>query len=227
VLDILNSLGDSAVGHLQDISFNPIDHQIYTTLPTTAAVASPAQIGHFDPSATHPVLNVITPTTTNPPIANMCGMFSGAAGDLFILTTDGRFYKGDPGTGEISLITRTALPVLGNDLRGDMASCVPRSTTANVQSGVSNDADPNGGLHIAPNPVASGQITVSVNSQGNDQARLQIIGPTGSPLKTRNIQLIPGSNQFQLDVSQLNQGVYSVILYCTSGRVSTTKFVRL
>jgi hypothetical protein len=235
VLEILNGLVDTAVGLLQDISFDPVNHEIYTTFPTKPANTSPARIGHFDPFARFPILNCITPQHPNPPAADMCGLFTGDGGGLFILTIDGKFYKADPGTGEISLITQTTLPLLGNNLRGDMASCVPKSKIDDDHPGAGesmHDRDDEGrehtdGMRISPNPVQSGQLNVSVNSQGREQARLQIIGPAGAPVQTTNIQLVPGPNQFQLDVSQLTKGIYSVILYLQSGGVNISKFVRL
>lgn len=246
ILEILNGLLNPNLGLLQDISFDPVNHNIYTTFPTKPTDPSPARIGHFDPFARFPVLNCITPEHPNPPIEDMCGLFSGDGGNLFILTIDGKFYKGNTKNGEISLITQTALPLLGNNLRGDMASCIPRNKMDNDHPGMGegehdrddhgdNDQgdnnnqgrDHDGGMRIAPNPIQSGQMSVSVNSQGNEQARLQIIGPNGSPVQTTNIVLVPGSNQFQLDVSQLTQGVYSAILFFASGRVNITKFVKL
>jgi hypothetical protein len=51
-------------------------------------------------------------------------MHAGDDGKLFILTIDGKYYKGNPDNGVVSLIAQTTLPLLGNNLRGDMASCV-------------------------------------------------------------------------------------------------------
>jgi hypothetical protein len=166
----------------------------------------------------------------------MAGLFSGDGGDLFILTIDGKFYRGNVHNGQIQLITQTALPLLGNNLRGDMASCVPRKDRDRDDNDGDDDGDDRGkqdannsegGMHITPNPAQTGQITLSVNATENGTARLQIISPTGVPLQNRNLSLINGVNQVQLDVSQLHQGVYSVILFLASGRVSTAKFIRL
>ena len=217
----------AALAQLQDISFDPVDHQIYTTFTTSTTAPGPMEIGRFDPTSGNPVLNGVIPANTNPAIANMCGLFNGNAGALFILTTDGKFYKGDPATGEIGLITQTGLPLLGFNLRGDLASCVPATSTTNNPTVTGNDQDRDNDMRVAPNPVQSGQVIVSVNSQGNEHGRLQVVGPTGSPLETKNVQLSTGSNQFQLDVSQLREGIYSVILYLESGRIVTRKLVRL
>jgi hypothetical protein len=163
----------------------------------------------------------------------MAGLFSGDGGNLFILTTDGKFYRGNPHNGEIRLITQTTLPLQANNLRGDMASCVPgRDSTQDKD----DDDDDNrgsqnnnndGDMRIAPNPVQTSQMNLSVNSGENARAKLQILSPTGAPVQVRELNLVTGPNQIQLDATHLHQGVYSVILYWASGRVSIAKFIRL
>ncbi|HXB05657.1 MAG TPA: hypothetical protein VNW04_01040, partial [Puia sp.] len=99
--EILAGLLNPSEGLLQDISFDPVNHQIYTTFHASGAPTSPGRIGHFDPFARFPVLNCIIPARPNPPMADMCGLFSGDGGNLFILTTDGKFFRGNPRNGEI------------------------------------------------------------------------------------------------------------------------------
>ncbi len=82
-------------------------------------------------------------------------------------------------------------------------------------------------MRIAPNPVQTSQMNLSVNSTENARVKLQILSPTGAPVQVRELNLVAGANQFQLDAAQLHQGVYSVILYYPSGRVSIAKFIRL
>lgn len=234
VVEILAGLLNRSAGLLQDISFDPVDHNIYTTFTTSAPLPATSRIGHFDPFARFPVLNCIIPRQPNPSIGDMAGLFSGDGGRLFILTTDGKFYRGNPQNGEIRLITQTTLPLLGNNLRGDMASCVRKSDTMKKDDDRDDQDDRNdqnnsndGGMRVAPNPVQTSQMSLSVSSAENARAKLQIIGPTGVPVQVRELNLITGNNQFQLDASQLRQGVYSVILYFPSGRVSIAKFIRL
>ncbi|GGA91596.1 hypothetical protein GCM10011511_13690 [Puia dinghuensis] len=230
--DIITGLLNPKEGLLQDISFDPVNHIIYTTFPTSAASPTPAAIGHFNPFAKFPVLNCITAKQPNPPIRDMCGLFSGDDGGLFILTIDGKFYRGNVSTGEITLITQTALPLLGNNLRGDMASCVPKINNDNddeddEDQDAQNDRTGDGGMKIAPNPIQTGRMNLSVNAGENARVRLQIIGSTGVPLQTRNLNLVSGANQFRLDVTSLHQGVYTVILLFPSGRVNIAKFIKL
>jgi hypothetical protein len=224
VLEILAGLINPNEGLLQDISFDPVDHNIYTTFHARATPNAPGRIGHFDPFARFPILNCIIPQRANPPMADMAGLFSGDGGNLFILTTDGKFFRGNPRNGEIRLITQTALPLLGNNLRGDMASCVRKSDSTDDRQDNNNDDTR---ITVTPNPVQSGQINLSVTSQENARAKLQILSPTGVTLQIRELDLVTGANQFQLNVAQLRQGVYSVILIWPSGRVGITKFIRL
>ncbi|HLZ89699.1 MAG TPA: hypothetical protein VKQ52_20740, partial [Puia sp.] len=158
VVEILTGLLNRSEGLLQDIAFNPVNHNIYTTFPTKGTSPAPARIGHFNPFAKFPTLNCITPEHPNVPMGDMCGLFSGDGGNLFILTTDGKFYKGNVSNGEIRLITQTALPLLGNNLRGDMASCVQKSDRDDDDHDGQNDNDGSRteDLTIAPNPIASG-----------------------------------------------------------------------
>jgi len=232
VIEILTNLQNPSAGLLQDISFDPVNHHIYTTFSTRSTSPAPARIGHFNPFARFPVLNCITPEHQNPPIADMAGLFSGDGGNLFILTTNGKFYRGNPHNGEIRLITQTALPLLAHNLRGDMASCIPGRDTAQDEDGDddnrgSQNNNNDGDLHITPNPVQASQMNLSVNSGENARARLQIVSPTGVPVQVRELNLVTGPNQVRLDATQLRQGVYSVILYWASGRVSIAKFIRL
>lgn len=229
VVEILAGLINPNEGLLQDISFDPVDHNIYTTFHARGTPNSPGRIGHFDPFARFPVLNCIIPGRPNPPMADMCGLFSGEGGNLFILTTDGKFFRGNPHNGEIRLITQTALPLLGNNLRGDMASCVRASESTDDNRGqqMQDNSGDDKEIRITPNPVQTGQLNLSVTSQENARAKLQILSPTGVPLQIRELDLISGANQFQLDIAQLRQGVYSVILIWPSGRVGITKFIRL
>jgi len=226
VVEILTGLLNPSAGLLQDISFDPSDHNIYTTFSTRTTSPAPARIGHFDPFARFPVLNCIQPQHPNPPIADMAGLFS-ENGSLFILTTDGKFYQGNPQNGEIALITQTALPLQANNLRGDMASCVPANDTVNVTNSPQTAQAGNDELRISPNPVQTGRMDLSINSTENARVKLQILSPTGVPIQVSQLNVITGANRFQLNASQFRSGVYSVILYYPSGRVSIARFIRL
>jgi hypothetical protein len=109
-------------GALQDFAISPANGQIYTFLPTAGKMA------RYNPNMTFS-FECLDPTSPNPMTADLAGcFFDTGGGSLFILTTDGNLYKGNiaGGTNSVTLITQTALPLLGGNLRGDMASCIGR-----------------------------------------------------------------------------------------------------
>ena len=118
---MLNALQNPLTGILQDIAFNIGDGSIYTFLPGIGGANG--KIASFDPSNSSPQFNCISPATPNPATADLAGLFFGPDTSLFILTTDGKYYKGNVQTGTISLVTQTTLPLENGNLRGDMASC--------------------------------------------------------------------------------------------------------
>jgi len=251
-------LANPKVGLLQDISFDPVNHNIYTTIPTKDTSPAPEVIAHFNPWSQHPVLKCIKPEHPNIPIEDMCGLFSDDQGGLFILTIDGKFYKGNVHNGVIRFIAQTTLPLLKNNLRGDMASCVRKIAHRGRHEGEEDDEDDDededhdngdhdngdhdhgdrdhgdhdsdhieGGLRIAPNPVQTDQIIIFVNSGERERANLQIMGPSGNRVQARDLILDRGANQIRIDVSQLNQGIYSVIIFFPSGHVNVARFIRI
>jgi len=231
--EIMTVLSNPSNGLLQDLAYNPDNGDIYTIIHTQANLPAPAKIAHFSPRVRFPVLNCIDPAQPNIPIIDLSGMFSNKNGRLFILTIDGKYYRGNVHNGVITLITQTALPLLGNNLRGDMASCVGRDEHHEGKDGEDDDDDDHDkdhkdqSIHIAPNPVQENQMTVSINSEENIRVQMQIMGATGNPVQTRTIVLSQGSNQFQVDVSHLAQGIYSLLLIYPSGDKSAKKFIRL
>ena len=104
-------------GALQDIAYNVSDGNIYTYFTGFG------KFGHFNPNST-PTLDCKDPLVSNPVTQDLAGLFFDKNGALFILTTDGKYYKGDISSGAVSLITQTTLPLIAGNLRGDMASCV-------------------------------------------------------------------------------------------------------
>jgi hypothetical protein len=230
--EILTTLSNPSNGLLQDLSFDPVNDNIYTIIPAQANSPASAKIARFNPKARIPVLNCINPVQPNVPIKDLSGLFSDNKGSLFILTIDGKYYRGNVHNGVISLITQTGLPLLGNNLRGDMASCVGKEDHRDRDD--DNDEDDrldndhtDGFIRIAPNPVQENQMVVSVNAGENTRVQIQIVGSTGNPVQSRGIVLIAGNNQFQVDVSLLHKGFYSLVLIYPSGKRTAVKFIRI
>jgi Secretion system C-terminal sorting domain/Repeat of unknown function (DUF6923) len=231
--EILTTLSNPSNGLLQDISFDPVNNNIYTIIPAQANSPASAKIAHFNPRVKFPVLNCINPAQPNVPITDLSGLFSGNNGRLFILTIDGKFYRGNVHNGRIILITQTVLPLLGNNLRGDMASCIGRSNPRDRdedddEEDDHRDNDNHGELiRIGPNPVHDNLMIVTVNSNENTHVQIQVVGSTGNLMQSGSIVLAKGNNQFRVDVSLLHQGLYSLVLTYPSGKRTSVKFLRL
>lgn len=219
--EIVKVIREPEKGLLQDLSFNPVNGIIYTVIPTDGVSPIPAKIGWFDPGAVVPVLNCINPPQPNVPIHDLSGLYSDSTGTLYILTTDGKFYSGDVSTGVISQVSQTTLPLLGNNLRGDMASCVGASPITGRQ-GVSADL-----VRVVPNPARGNQVVLSVHSDENVRVQVQIMDARGNRMQSVTISLAPGPNQFRLNVSGLQQGFHSAIVLYPSGRRTIVKFLKL
>lgn len=59
-----------------------------------------------------------------------------------------------------------------------------------------------------PNPVNSGQLTVSLTTDQSEVLNLQLLSVTGAEVMTRQMNVIPGQNRHQLDVHGLPSGLY-------------------
>jgi hypothetical protein len=151
--ELLMAFANPLNGMFQDIAYNPANGNIYTFLPGAGTAPTPGKIVRFNPSSNSPSLICIDPPAPNTPTMDLSGLFFGKDTALYILTIDGNYYKGDVATGEISLITQTALPLLSNNLRGDMASCVgkkklkpfvgcPGLSLAITRPGINSGTDP-------------------------------------------------------------------------------------
>jgi hypothetical protein len=161
-------------------------------------------------------------------------MHAGDDGKLFILTTDGKYYQGNPNNGVVSLIAQTNLPLLGNNLRGDMASCVKHKEHHDYhrepeESDV-NDSDAGDeelAVKVLPNPVGGDEVTVFVNSREQTSVELRVMDVSGNVNRTIKQSLIKGDNQLRVPVKNLKSGLYAIVLVFPSGRTSATKFIRL
>lgn len=218
--EILKVIMTPEKGLLQDLSYNPIDNRIYTVIPTDGVSPIPAKIAWLNPGAAVPVLNCITPAQPNIAINDLSGLYSDNSGALYILTTDGKFYKGNAGTGVISLVNQTTLPLQGNNLRGDMASCI--SATPAASQNVPADV-----IRIVPNPVNGSQTVLSVQCNDNGRAQVQIMDARGNYVRSMIVNLVSGLNKITLDVSRLQRGLYSAILVYPSGHRAVVKFLKL
>jgi hypothetical protein len=226
--EILTVLSNPSNGLLQDLSYDPVNGDIYTVIPAQASSPASAKIAHFNPNARTPVLNCINPAEPNIPIIDLSGLYSDENGRLFILTIDGKYYRANVHNGVIKLVTQTSLPLIGNNLRGDMASCVGRDEHRDLAEDADGERPDNRDeIRVIPNPVKDNQMEVSVNAAENSRVQMQITGSTGNPVQTRTVMLSGGSNQFQVNLTNVRPGFYSIVLTYPTGKVVSAKFIKL
>ncbi len=78
-------------------------------------------------------------------------------------------------------------------------------------------------IAVFPNPAAE-QVTFNVTSKENDIAKLQIYDFTGNPVRELNSNVNIGENSLNLDVTQLNNGIYTY-LFTQGIQTSRGKFI--
>lgn len=235
--EILESTTNPGNGLLQDIAFNPQDGNIYTYIQTRATLPSPGKLGYFDPGSSYPTLNCINVRYPNVATMDLSGMFASGNGKVYILTIDGKLYKGNPENGSIRLVDQTELPLLGNNLRGDMASCVKKKHPNSHHNWWDNDHDydkpgnllddqGNNSMRISPNPVNTGEVTVFVDADETGSAELQLLDMNSNVTIRQKWILVKGANQLKLNTTHLASGVFSAILVYPSGKTSVIKFIK-
>ena len=235
--EIIRSLSPPGNGLFQDIAYNPEDGRIYSYIQSAPSPA-PGKLASFRTGGRFLILHCINPEHPNEPTQDLSGMHAGDDGKLFILTTDGKYYQGNPNNGAVSLIAQTDLPLLGNNLRGDMASCVKHKEhhyyhrEAGEIAENNNDSDNDAGdeelaVKVLPNPVGGDEVTVFVNSPDQTSVELRVMDVSGNVNRTVKQSLIKGDNQLRVPVKNLKSGMYAIVLVFPSGRTSATKFIRL
>ncbi|MBK9637337.1 MAG: T9SS type A sorting domain-containing protein [Bacteroidetes bacterium] len=63
-------------------------------------------------------------------------------------------------------------------------------------------------ISVHPNP-SSEQVIFTVTSEENSTVQLQVFDFTGNPIRELNSNLNIGENKLNLDVTQLNNGIYT------------------
>lgn len=232
--EILESTSNPDNGLLQDIAFNPQDGKIYTYIQTRPDQPSPGKLSYFDPDNSYPTLNCINPRFTNVATMDLSGMFASGNGKIYIMTIDGKLYKGNPENGSVRLVDQTELPLLGNNLRGDMASCVRKKHYGHGY-GHYNDHDKiadlfnddsDNRMRINPNPVNTGEATVFVDAEESGIAELQLLDMNSNVTIRQKWTLVKGANQLKLNTTRLASGVFSAVLVYPSGKTSVIKFIK-
>jgi hypothetical protein len=214
---------------------NPDDGRIYTYIQSAVSPA-PGKLASFRTGGRFSILHCINPEHPNEPTQDLSGMHGGSDGKLFILTIDGKYYQGNPKNGIVSIMAQTNLPLSGNNLRGDMASCVKHKEHHDYHREESerndNDNDNDAGdeelaVKVLPNAAGGDEVTVFVNSQEQTPVGLRVMDVSGNINRTIKPSLIKGDNQVRVPVKNLKSGMYGIVIVFPSGRTSATKFIRL
>lgn len=111
-------------GAFQDIAWNPSNGLIYSYLPGDGPAPNSGKLVSMNPN--DPELNCVDSVGPNIETFDLSGLFFGRDTSLYMLTIDGNYYRVSPDSGTVTLVTLTTLPLLSNNLRGDMASCIGR-----------------------------------------------------------------------------------------------------
>jgi hypothetical protein len=75
---------------------------------------------------------------------------------------------------------------------------------------------------LFPNPVAD-NATVTLNSSESGAANLTLFDAVGKVVLHKQINIVPGDNTFQLEMSDLPQGLYILAIQSNELQVSSTE----
>lgn len=231
--EILMSLALARNGLLQDIAYNPEDGRIYTYIQRRASPSS-GKLASFKTRGRFIIMDCITPSSPNIATQDLSGMHADNDGWVYLLTIDGKYYRANRRTGAISLIAQTSLPLLSNNLRGDMASCVAKDRNNREEQEEEDDSRPPAGwidedlntLRVQPNPVNGDEMILLVESDHAAQVEMRIMDANGNPVQTRRMQVNAGANQLRVNVTNLQRGVFAVVLVYPEGGKRVVKFIR-
>jgi len=81
-----------------------------------------------------------------------------------------------------------------------------------------------GGLKISPNPVGN-EFNLSIESLSDQKINILIHDITGKTIINKNISLVQGSNNINVDVNNLEKGLYVITLFdSNNNRIGISKF---
>ena len=81
-------------------------------------------------------------------------------------------------------------------------------------------------LTVYPSPVTS-LLTVEIESNMDYDATIQVLGNNGQRRLQQVESLVNGRNQFTIDVSDLNDGIFMLSIPDEKGKLQTTRFMKI
>lgn len=89
-----------------------------------------------------------------------------------------------------------------------------------------NDFVNNGSIiNVYPNPLATGELTISFNSGINEKISIEVMDMTGKLIRVTTAMAYEGANEFKVDLSEVYQGCY-IVRVTTSSGVSQKKILK-
>nr|GFC72707.1 hypothetical protein [Tanacetum cinerariifolium] len=86
---------------------------------------------------------------------------------------------------------------------------------------VTADAEHESGLALFPNPVSTGKLTIVLAGiKTQPAAQVQLINKLGQVLKKESLIFSVASTEYELSISDLPPGVYTLLLQASSGTLS-------
>jgi hypothetical protein len=73
-----------------------------------------------------------------------------------------------------------------------------------------------------PNPAAS-KVFINISSSSSSIALIRILDSKGVMVKSKSLVLLPGLNQFELDIAGIAKGIYMLQLLNATGTLQKNK----
>ncbi|MTI30950.1 M43 family zinc metalloprotease [Xanthovirga aplysinae] len=106
------------------------------------------------------------------------------------------------------------------NISNGLAGAAGPSTSNNQSENVSLASD----INIYPNPAPNGKFSVEFSNELKSTTTLSILDVTGKLLYSKSIELKPGANKEQIDISNLPKGLYYLVINGSNG-VNTQKVI--
>ncbi len=79
---------------------------------------------------------------------------------------------------------------------------------------------------LFPNPVNNGTLGVNIDYSAEGTASVNIYNGIGQTVYTQNTALVPGTNRIEIDVNELESGLYYTVVTAGNGKSVSEKFIK-
>lgn len=117
----------------------------------------------------------------------------------------------------------SAWSATANVTTGPSAIILNGDNTAKQDVAAKNIANPEMGVKVYPNPVVD-QVTIELNvEEANANTAVKLIDMSGRVVREMNIATVEGINAFDMNLTNLNSGVYTLFIYTEGNLLMTSK----